>query len=162
MNTKPEIIFEEKQRLGFNSFNLLFRIAIATFCFIAYYFTEKREENGDLLFFIGITIMLITLLMFFVTHLHTCVYNSSLELNGLWSMKKVKLDLSNFVSAEKINYSTYHLNRPAYNLHFKGTIKFYTYGHSALKLTDSDGLHYVIGTHRPDDLLKAISPLIKK
>lgn len=159
---KHEIIFEEKQKLGFNGFNLLFRLALALFCFISYYFTERREVNGDLLFFIGIAIMIITILMFFVTHLHTVIYNSTLELNGLWTTRKVKVDLANIISAEILDYSSYHLNRPAYNLHFKGTIRFYTSGTKAVKITDKDGLNYLIGTQRPIDLHNAISRVIKK
>jgi predicted DNA-binding transcriptional regulator len=41
-------------------------------------------------------------------------------------------------------------------LHRRGIIKFYTRGDWAVKLTDKDGLSYIIGTQKPDELLQAI------
>ena len=75
-----EILFEEKQRLGFNNFTLMFRLALAAFCYVAYYFTDDREINGDLLLWIGNIILIISILMFFVIHLHTNVMNGFVEL----------------------------------------------------------------------------------
>ncbi|MEO8146025.1 MAG: hypothetical protein ABI723_00245 [Bacteroidia bacterium] len=153
---ESEIFFEEKQRLGFNNFTLMFRLALAAFCYIAYYFTDDREINGDLLLWIGNIILIISILMFFVVHLHTKVMKGSVELTGLWSMKKVKIDLNSITSAEKSRYQTFQFNNPAYNLHFKGTIRFYTSGKEAVVLTDKDGLKYMIGSQRSNDLLKAV------
>ena len=153
---QSEILFEEKQRLGFNNFTLMFRLALATFCYVAYYFTDDRETNGDLLLWIGNIILIISILMFFVVHLYTKVMMGFVELTGLWSMKKVKIDLNSIASAERSRYQSYQFNNPTYNLHFKGTIRFYTSGKEAIILTDKDGLKYMIGSQRPDELLKAI------
>lgn len=161
MSSNKEIFFEEKQRLGFNNFTLIFRLALAAFCYIAYYFTDDRETNGDLLLWIGNIILIVSILMFFVVHLHTVVLSGAVEITGLWSMKKVKIDLGSIVSVEKSKYQAFQLNNPAYNLHFKGTIRFYTSGKEAVILTDKDGLKYMIGSQRSDDLLNAINQQMK-
>lgn len=156
MENANEVVFDEKQRIGFNIFTLTFRLALAGFCYIAYYFTVNRETEGDLLLWIGNFILIITILMFFVVHLHTKVVKGALEINGLWSMKKVKIDLNSIVAAEETVYNGYRFNNPTYNLHFKGTIRFYTSGSRAVLLTDKDGLNYLIGSQRSNDLLKSI------
>ncbi len=161
MENTNEVVFDEKQRLGFNVFTLIFRLALAGFCYLAYYFTVNRETEGDLLLWIGNFILIITILMFFVVHLHTKVIKGALEINGLWSMKKVKIDLNSIVSAEETVYSGYRLNNPTYNLHFKGTIRFYTSGSRAVLLTDKGGLNYLIGSQRSNDLLKCIKAQLK-
>lgn len=154
-------LFDEKQKSGYNRFNLLFRLALAAFCFIAYYFTERREDEGNLLLLLGLIIIALTIALFFVTHLHTSIYENSVELTGPWSMAKVKIDFSSIASVEKIDYDIYHLTRTAYNLHHKGTIRFYTHGKAAIKLTDKDGLNYIIGTQRPDEFLNIVKEQIK-
>ena len=161
MANTNEIYFDEKQRMGFNVFTLTFRLALAAFCYIAYYFTINRETDGDLLLWIGNFILIVTILMFFIVHLHTKVIKGAVEINGLWSMKKVKVDLNSIVAAEETVYSGYHFNNPTYNLHFKGTIRFYTSGSRAVLLTDKDGLKYLIGSQRSNDLLKAIKEQLK-
>ncbi len=162
MTTNTELKYEEKQRIGFNSFSLIFRLALATFCFVAYYFTEQREQNGDLLLLIGICIMAISILMFFIVHLHTKVYGSFIELTGAWSLRKVKIDLSNISNISSKRYSNYSFNNTAYNLHLKGVIRFYTYGKDAIELTDKDGLKYLIGTQRSAELLKILHQSVTK
>ncbi len=162
MSTTTEIFFDEKQRLGFNKFTLTFRLALAAFCYIAYYFTDDREKNGDLLLWIGNIILLISIIMFFIVHLHTRVIKGAVELTGLWSMKKVKIDLGSIVKAECKPYHTNQFNNPTYNLHFKGTIRFYTSGKDAVVLTDKDGLNYMIGTQRSTDLFNSIQQQMKK
>lgn len=162
MMNNGEIKFEEKQRMGFNSFSLIFRLTLAAFCFIAYYFTEQREKNGDLLLLIGICILIITIIMFLIVHLHTRVYGNTLELTGAWSLRKVKIDLSNIASLSAKQYSNYVLNNTAYNLHMKGVIRFYTYGKHAIELIDKDGLRYLVGTQRPGELYKILNNTVTK
>ncbi|WP_304062090.1 hypothetical protein [Pedobacter glucosidilyticus] len=43
-------------------------------------------------------------------------------------------------------------NNSAYNLYRNGSIKFYANRKDAIRLTDHDGLIYVIGTQRPTEL----------
>jgi len=157
----PEILFEEKQYFGFNKYSMLRRMVLAVFCFIAYYYTENREQNADLLFLVGMSILVISIILLFVKHMHTTVYKSSIQIDGMWRTKKVKIDLSSIVLAEKTIYSPYRLNQPVYNVHVNGTIRFYTGGNDAVQLTDRDGMIYMIGTHKVEELHRIISELIK-
>jgi hypothetical protein len=150
------MLFDEKQRLGFNVFTLTFRLALAAFCYVSYYFTTNRQTDGDLLLWIGNIILLATIVMFFIVHLHTQVVGNSIEINGLWTMKKVKINLQLIKEAKVTQYQGYRFNNPTYNLHFKGTIRFYTHGSKAIELTDTDGLRYLIGTQQPEAFLAAI------
>lgn len=155
-------LFEEKQYIGFNRYSILRRLVLAIFCFVAYFYSEERELKGDLFFFLGIAILVISILALFVLHLHTRVFPDHIILDGLWTTRKVKIALDKIVKAETAEYSKYFLNNPVYNLHIKGTIRFYTGGKHAINLTDSDGLVYRIGTQKPEEFLRVIQPLLKK
>ena len=58
--------FIEKQYFGLNKISLSTRLICAVFCFIMYYFRENQQKTGDVYFFIGIAIILISILLFFV------------------------------------------------------------------------------------------------
>ena len=154
--------FHEKQYLGRDYNFISIRMVMAMFCFIAYYWTENRERNGDLLLVVGCGILLISVLMLFLLHFRTVVNNKSIILNGLWTTRLVKIDLNSIVKIEKGPYSKYFLNNPVYNLHRNGTIRFYAGGKDAVKLTDRDGLVYIIGTQKVLELYNAIQNEIKK
>ena len=49
-----------------------------------------------------------------------------------------------------------------YNLHRKGTIRFFTRGTECDELVDKDGLVYLIGTQKADELTKVLENEIKK
>ena len=104
--------------------------------------------------------MALSLILIFVLHIHTKIIGNSLILDGLWTSRKVKIELSNIVEVKKVKYSKYLLNRPVYNLHFKNKIRFFTQGNDALELTDKDGLKYRIGSQKPDQFLKVLTDLI--
>lgn len=159
MNEK-ELLFEEKQYLGYNKLALLRNTVLALFCFVAYYYTENREEFGDLFFVVGIAILVISVVFLFVKHLHTRVYKGSLVLDGIWTTRKVKIDLNSIMKAERTPYSQYMINNPVYNLHIKGVDRFYTMGKDAVRLTDKDGLVYLIGSQKADELYRVISSQI--
>jgi len=159
------ILFEEKQFLGLNKFSLLTRSVIAIFCFLAYYFSDHialsdGQRTDEFLFFVGIAILVVSLILVFVPHIFTTVTNSSITLDGLWTARKVKIDLGSIVSAEQVPYSQYLMNRSAYNLYRKGQIKFYTRGNEAVKLVDKDGLIYLIGSQKAGELTKTLQGLI--
>lgn len=154
--------FHEKQYLGRDYNFISIRMVMAIFCFIAYYWTENRERNGDLLLLVGCGILFISVLMLFLLHYRTVVNNKAVILDGLWTTRLVKIDLNSIVKVEKGNYSTYFLNNPVYNLHRNGTIRFYAGGKDAIKLTDRDGLTYIIGTQKLTELYDAIQQEIKK
>jgi hypothetical protein len=172
------ILFEEKQYIGYNKWSILWRTVLALFCFLLYYWSENPkpvnvavleipsspvdEDSGQLFFLMGLIIMLLSVALIFVLHIHTKVINSSLILDGLWTSRKVKIDLNNITEIRKVKYSKYLLNRPVYNLHFKNKIRFFTQGNDAVELTDKDGLKYRIGSQKADELKKVLEQVTKK
>jgi len=157
-----EIKFEESQFLGYNKLSFLRRIILALFCFFAYYWSEEQNKSGDLFFIMGIAIIAISALLVFVLHFHTKVQNSSIILDGLWTARKVKIDLSSIEQVRKVEYSRFFFNQSVYNLHRKGTIRFFTRGKECVELVDKDGLVYLIGSQKADELTKALENEIKK
>ena len=151
-----EFDFIEKQYLGLNKMSITRRMSLAIFCFAAYYWRENHEKSGELYFFLGIAIILISIILLFVLHFKTQVKNGSIILDGLWTSRKIKIDTGSIVSAKKVQYSKYFLNRAVYNLHLKGTIRFYTRGIDAVELIDKDGLVYLIGSQKPEELARVI------
>jgi len=151
-----EFDFIEKQYLGLNKMSITRRMSLAIFCFAAYYWRENHDKSGELYFFLGITIMIISILLLFILHFKTQVKNGSIILDGLWTSRKIKIDTGSIVSAKKVQYSKYFLNRAVYNLHLKGTIRFYTRGIDAVELTDKDGLVYLIGSQKSEELARVI------
>src|ERR1700744_716007 len=159
MSEKPAFI--EKQYLGREFIPITIRLVLAMFCFAAYFFTDERERNDNLLIVVGFAIIIISIIMGFLLHFRTVVQNKSVLLNGLWTTRLVKIDLNSIVKAEKGNYSRYFFNNPVYNLHKKGTIRFFTSGNDAIHLTDRDGLVYIIGSQRANELLRAVQQEMK-
>ncbi|HIG32604.1 MAG TPA: hypothetical protein EYQ09_04085 [Flavobacteriales bacterium] len=148
--------FIEKQYLGLNKMSLTRRMSLAIFCFTAYYWRENHEKSGELYFFIGLAIMVISIILFFILHFKTQIVNGSVILDGLWTSRKIKIDTGSIISVKKVQYSKYFLNRSVYNLHIKGTIRFYTRGTDAVELTDKDGLVYLIGSQKAEELTRVI------
>ena len=154
--------FYEKQYLGYSKYSSLRRIILALFFFVSYYFSEPNHASADVLFYMGIGTLLLSALLMFVLHLETTLEKGCLIFDGLWTARKVKINLSSIVSVQQIIYSRYYVRRPVYNLHRKGRIHFYTRGKDALLLTDKDGLEYVVGTQRPDELFEAVKIELEK
>lgn len=157
-----EPVFLEKQFLGRDPNRISIRLVLSLFCFAAYYISERREQNADLFLVVGFGVLVASVIMMFLLHFKTTVHNKSIVLNGLWTTKMVKIDLNSIVQVERSNYSTYFINNPVYNLHQKGTIRFYASGKDAVKLTDRDGLVYIIGTQRAVELEQSIQSEMKK
>ncbi|MXV16053.1 hypothetical protein [Hufsiella ginkgonis] len=146
-------VFTEKQYVGRDYTRISIRLVVILFCFTAYYITEER---GDLFLLVGCGTLVASVIMMFMLHYRTTVINKSVILDGLWTTKLVKIDLQSIVKIERTPYSTYIINNPVYNLHQKGKIRFYAGGREAIRLTDRDGLMYVIGTQSPAELEQAI------
>ena len=157
-----EFDFIEKQYLGLNKMSLTRRMSLAIFCLVAYFWRENHDKAGELYFFVGIGIMVISILLLFILHFETKVKNGSIILDGLWTSSKIKIDTASIVTAKKVKYSKYFLNRAVYNLHLKGTIRFYTRGVDAVELTDKDGLIYLIGSQKAGELARIINNKLKK
>ena len=154
-------VFTEKQYLGREFIPITIRLVLAMFCFAAYVFTDERENSGNLLAVVGFAIIIISIIMGFLLHFRTRVVNKSVLLDGLWTTKLVKIDLNSIVKIEKGSYSRYWVNNPVYNLHSKGTIRFFTAGKDAIHLTDRDGLLYIIGSQHVNEFYRALQDEIK-
>lgn len=158
-----DILFEERQYLGYNKYSISRRIVLALFCFFAYSIAEKNEESTYVFFLLGVSILVLSIIFLFVLHLHTRVNKDSIILEGLWTAKKIKIDLNRIIKVEKTFYSDYLLNNPAYNLHRQGLIRFYTGGgNEAVKLTDKSGLDYLIGSSKAQELAAIIQKHLTK
>jgi len=155
-----ELNFLEKQYLGLNKMSFIRRMALAIFCFIANEWSENQENSGDLFFFLGISILVISALLVFVLHFETKIINGSIILDGLWTSRKVKIDINSIKSCQKVSYSRFFLNRSVYNLHYKKSIRFFTRGKDAVELTDQDGLIYLIGSQKAEELERSINNII--
>lgn len=157
--------FEEKQYLGYNQFNLLVRGIIAAGCLMSYFLADASsliDDSSNLFLILGISVLIISLTLFFVLHIRTEIKEDFLLLSGFWTTRMVKIDLKNIEHCEKVRYSKFMLNRAVYNLHLKGRIKFFTSGTWAVELTDKEGLKYKIGTQRPDELEEKIKYIISQ
>jgi hypothetical protein len=148
--------FVEKQYLGREWIPVTIRLVLAMLCFAIFFVTEKNDRNADLLVLVGFAIVIISIILGFVVHFTIRVQNQSILLNGLWTTKLVKIDLNSIVKVEGGTYSRYLFNNPVYNLHSKGSIRFYTAGNDAIHLTDRDGLVYIIGSQHCNEFLRAI------
>ena len=173
-------LFKEKQYMGYNKYSFLRRGLLALFCFVAYYWSENPKpvdlsgmhigsypaneipHSGSLFFLLGIIILIISIALFFVLHIKTIVSENSITLDGIWTARKVKIDLNSIVDAKIVVYKSAYLNIPQYNLHRNGKITFYTFGNEALEITDREGLIYVIGTQKAGELHAKVQQLISK
>ena len=159
---EQSIAFQEKQYLGYSKYSNLRRIILALFFFVTYYFSEPNLESANIFLYLGIGTLVLSALLMYVLHLETTLKNGSLIFDGLWTARKVKIDMSSILSVEQITYSNYYVRRSVYNLHRKGRIHFYTRGSEAILLTDKDGLEYVIGTQKPIEFFEAIKKELEK
>jgi hypothetical protein len=151
--------FEEKQYLGYNPLSLFRRLSLALFCFGLYWWKRHNEQNGDLFFLLGVIIIIISILLLFVLHMKIRVFKNFIELDGLWTTRKVNIELKNIIKIERKKYSHYHFNNPVFNLHLKGLVRFYTGGTEAVEITPKSGDPYRIGTQKPAELEKLLRDL---
>lgn len=155
-----EVQFQEKQYLGNNKFNLFIRLIIAVACIGSYYSADSSDETAGLFLIIGISVLAISVILFLILHIKTEVVGDNLILDGFWTTRKVKIDLNNIVKTEVVKYSKILFNRPVYNLHIRGRVKFFTHGNYAVELTDKEGLNYRVGSQRVEELNKIIEEKI--
>jgi hypothetical protein len=168
------VLFEEKQYLGYNKYSMIRRTVLAIFCFVLYYWSENPKAvsvgaidigpypvrtiagSGQLFFLLGLGILLLSIILLFVLHLHTRVYEDGVLLAGPWRSKSVRIPFSDIVSARKIRLKESLLNHPTYHHFVKGKLRFYSRGNEAVDLKSKDGLIYRVGSQRADELLKTI------
>lgn len=148
--------FFEKQYIGRDYIRICIRLVMAAFCFAAYVYERDRDNTQDLFLVVGFGIIGVSILLLFLIQYKTTIDDKKIIIDGLWSAKKVVIDLNSIVKVRKDTYSSYLLNNPVYNLHRKGSIRFYSSGKDAVVLTDRDGLEYYIGTQRPNEMYLVI------
>jgi len=153
--------FYEKQYIGRDYIRICIRLVMAAFCFGAYVYERDRDNTQDLFLVVGFGIIGVSILLLFLIQYKTIIDQKKIIIDGLWSAKKVEIDLNTIVKVRKDTYSSYLFNNPVYNLHRKGSIRFYSSGKDAVVLTDSDGLEYYIGTQRPNEMYLVIQEEMK-
>jgi hypothetical protein len=174
------VLFEEKQYLGYNKYSMIRRTVFAIFCFVLYYWSENPKPvsvgaidigpypvgniggSGQLFFLLGLGILLLSIILLFVLHIHTRVYADCILLKGPWRAKAVEIPFSELVSARKIRLKETLLNHPAYHHFMKGKLRFYSRGSEAVDLKSKEGLVYRIGSQRADELLKTVRDCLVK
>ena len=155
-NMDQKHVFIEKQYIGRDYIRICIRLIMAAFCFAAYVYERDRDNTVDLFLVVGFGIIGVSIALLFLIQYKTQIENKSVVIDGLWTAKKVKIDLNSIVKVRKDTYSNYVFNNPVYNLHRKGSIRFYSSGKDAVVLTDRDGLEYYIGTQRPNEMYLVI------
>jgi len=148
--------FFERQYIGRDYIRICIRLIMAAFCFAAYVYERDRDNTQDLFLVVGFGIIGVSIALLFLIQYQTVIDQKKIIISGLWSARKVIIDLNTIVSVKKDTYSSYLFNNPVYNLHRKGSIRFYSSGKDAVVLTDTDGFTYYIGTQRPNEMYLVI------
>lgn len=152
MTTGEHPVYEEKQYLGYNRLSQLRRLLLMLFCFGVYWWKRMNERNGDLFFWLGVGIIVVSILLLFVLHVRIRLYTNRLEVAGLWSGKPVIIHLKDIRTIVRTRYSKYHLNNPVFNLKGKNEVRFYTDGTEAIEIVDDKGTPFRIGSHSAGQL----------
>ncbi len=149
--------YEEFQFLGYNRFATSRRMIVALFCFLFYFVSEETtDESSNLFFYLGVIVLVITVVAMFIPHCTTRISDGELQLIGPVSFRSVTIDLKGADSFRICNYSKFLLNRPVFNLHRKNVIRFYTFGKEAIEFTTAKGERIRLGTQRPEALKMAL------
>ncbi|WAC42357.1 hypothetical protein [Pedobacter sp. SL55] len=151
----------EKQYIGRDYIRICIRLVMAAFCFAVYVYERDRDNTVDLFLVVGFGIIGVSIILLFMVQYKTVIENKKVIIDGLWSTKKVVIDLNNVTDIRKETYSRYFFNNPVYNLHKNGTVRFFSSGRDAVVLTDRDGLKYYIGTQRPNEMYLVLQNEIK-
>jgi len=153
--------FFEKQYIGRDYIRICIRLIMAAFCFAAYVYERDRDNTQDLFLVVGFGIIGVSIALLFLIQYKTTIDNKRIIIDGLWSAKRVEIDLNTIKQVRKDTYSNYFFNNPVYNLHRKGSIRFYSSGKDVIVLTDNDGFQYYIGTQRPNEMYLVIQAEMK-
>lgn len=151
-----EYQFDEKQYIGRDMTWISVRLILAIFSFVAAYINIDHFASQQLFLIVGIGVLCVSVVMLYLVMYRTRVKDDKLMLSGLWTTSLVKIDLKSIVAVEVKPYNRFLFNTPVYNLHKDGKIRFYAGGKNAVWLTDADGLQYVIGSQKPEELLRVI------
>lgn len=153
--------FLEKQYIGRDYIRICIRLVMAAFCFAAYVYERDRDNTQDLFLVVGFGIIGVSIALLFLIQYKTIIDHKKIIIEGLWTAKRVVIDLNSITKVRKDAYSNYFFNNPVYNLHRKGSIRFYSSGKDVVVLTDNDGFEYYIGTQRPNEMYLVIQAEMK-
>jgi hypothetical protein len=95
----------EKQYIGRDYVRIFIRLIMAAFCFAAYVYERDRDNTQDLFLVVGFGIIGVSMLLLFLIQYKIIVDNGSVILDGLWTTKRVKIDLKSIVEVKKATYS---------------------------------------------------------
>lgn len=175
-----KIIFEEKQYMGHNRLSIIWRTVISLFCFLGYYWSENPKpvkvaiikighypamdipHSGQIFFILGLLLLLLSAVLTYVLHTHIKVYNDYMIIDGFWTARKVKINLSSITHIRKSKYKKHIFRRAVYNLHSRGIIRFFTSGNEFVELKDSSGFTYRIGTQKASELYFTLKRQLRK
>ena len=151
----------EKQYIGRDYIRISIRLIMAAFCFAVYVYERDRDNTVDLFLVVGFGIIAVSILLLFLVQYKTVIENKKVVIDGLWTARKVEIDLNQIAKIRKDVYNNYFFNNPVYNLHKSGTVRFFSSGKDAIVLTDKDGLEYFIGTQRPNEMYLVLENELK-
>ncbi|MDI9341339.1 MAG: hypothetical protein QM534_12290 [Sediminibacterium sp.] len=172
--SEDDLLFEERQYMGHNRFSMMVRTVLALFCFMAYYWSENPKpveltffkigsypiqhisHSGTIFFLMGLLILLLSVALTYVLHIHTKVYKNYIVIDGFGTARRVKIDLGTITHIRKSRYKKNGFRRAVYNLHNKGIIKFYTSGSDFVELSDNSGFVYRIGSQKAVELCRLL------
>lgn len=164
--------------MGHNRLSIIWRMILALFCFIAYYWSENPKpvqvsvfyigsypiqnipNSGKIFFILGLIILIISAGLTYILHIHTRIYKGYMIIDGFWTARRVKIDFGTVNHIRKGRYKRNIFRRAVYNLHSKGIIRFYTSGEEFVELQDTSGFIYRIGSHRASEILNIIKSSI--
>lgn len=126
------------------------------FCFVFYFVTDEKDTARNLFFYLGVILLIISASAVLISHLETKIENSTLTLVGPMTFRKVTADLSGIKSVQIEPYSGFLLNRPVFNLHKNGEIRFYTHGKWCVEFVTRKDERIRLGTQRPEELKRVL------
>ncbi len=156
--------------MGHNRLSMIWRTGIALFCFVGYYWSENPKpvdvaifrigsypaldipQSGQIFFLLGLLVLLFSVMLTYILHIHTKVYNTYLVIDGFWTARRVKINLDTIVHVRKSKYKRHFFRRTVYNLHSQGIIRFYTSGNEFVEIKDNTGFTYRIGSQKASEL----------
>lgn len=165
--------------MGHNRLSIVIRTLLTLFCFLGYYWSEnpkpiqvsifkigsypiKEFSNSGLIFFIlGVSILIMSAGLTYIYHIKTKVYRGVVVLDGFWTSRKVRIDLSTIKFIRKSRYKKNVLRRAVYNLHNSGMVRFYSSGEDFVELIDNQDFVYRIGSQKVHDLYNSIKAQVK-
>lgn len=174
------VLYKEKQHLGFNRLSMIWRTLITLFCFVAYYWSENPKpvqvslirigeypisqipNSGQIFFILGVSMLILSTLLVYVLHTNIKVFDTYLVIDGFWTARRVKINLDTITHIRKSKYKKHIFRRAVYNLHSNGVIRFYTSGNEFVELKDDAGFTYRIGTQRASELYRVLKSQIKQ